>query len=133
MSVVELNKFLSDNNISTANCKDVNSRRQRAKDAFVSPERPPVPPASRNTSSHRFTKDDAVVFTGLTRRDMNGMKGTVVSIDHSAGKAVVRVEDMDKTFKIKFENLQKARIGSFKLFPLLIGILSVCLIYRFWL
>lgn len=107
MSVVELNKFLSDNNISTANCKDVNSRRQRAKDAFVSPERPPVPPASRNTSSHRFRKDDVVVFTGLTRQDMNGKKGTVVSVDHPAGKAVIRVEDMDKTFKIKFENLQK--------------------------
>jgi hypothetical protein len=105
MTMVELNRFLSDNNISTVGCRDVNSRRQKAKDAFESPTRPSRPPASSDTSSTRFRKDDTVVLTGLNRGEMNGKTATVISVDHAEGKALVRVEVLDRTFKIKLENL----------------------------
>jgi hypothetical protein len=108
MGIVELNKFLSDNSISTANCKDVPSRRQKAKDMFRPPKRPaPPPPASVDTSQVRWRKDDTAILIGLTRTDMNGKKGTVVSVDHALRKVQVRIDDMDsKLFKVKFENLQ---------------------------
>lgn len=106
MTIVELNTFLSDRNISTVGCKDINSRRQKAKDAFEPPTRPSMPPASSDTSAIRFLKDDTVVLTDLKRGDMNGLTATVISVDHAEGKALVRVEMMDKTFKIKLENLK---------------------------
>ena len=108
MTIVELNAFLSDKNISTVGCRDINSRRQRAKDAFDSPTRPSRPPASSNTSATRFIKDDMVVLTGLNRADMNEKTATVISVDHAEGKALVRVEALDRTFKIKLENLKQA-------------------------
>jgi len=108
MSITELDRFLSGNNISAAGCKDVFSRRQKAKDAFRPPTRPAQPPKSLNTSATRFRKDDSVVLTGLNRAEMNGKKGTVVSVDHAEGKVLVRlVGTSTKTFKIKLENLQE--------------------------
>jgi hypothetical protein len=56
-------------------------------------------------SSVRFRKDDAVVLIGLNRGEMNGKTATVISVDHGEGKALVRVEVLDRTFKIKLENL----------------------------
>jgi len=106
MSIVELNTFLSNKNISTVGCRDINSRRQRAKDAFEPPTRPSRPPASSNTSATRFRKDDTVVLTGLSRAEMNGKTATVISVDQAEGKALVKVEAMDRTFKIKLENLK---------------------------
>jgi len=106
MTIVELNAFLTERNISTVGCRDVNSRRQKAKDAFETPARPSRPPASSDTSSIRFRKDDAVVLNGLNRAEMNERMGTVISVDHAEGKALVRVEVLDRTFKIKFENLR---------------------------
>jgi hypothetical protein len=107
MSITELDKFLSGNNISAAGCKDVFSRRQKAKDAFRPPTRPAQPPKSSNTSATRFGKDDSVVLTGLNRAEMNGKKGTVVSVDHAEGKVLVRLAGTSKIFKIKLENLQE--------------------------
>ena len=106
MSMVELNMFLSDRNISTVGCRDINSRRQRAKDAFESPTRPSRPPASSDTTATRFIKGDTVVLTGLSRAEMNGKTATVISVDHAEGKALVRVEALDRSFKIKLENLK---------------------------
>jgi hypothetical protein len=108
MGMAELNKFLSENFLSTADCRDIASRRQKAKDAFRPPTRPAPPPASANTSEVRWRKDDNVILTGLNRADMNEKRGTVVSVDHALGKVLVRVEEMDRTFKVKFENLQMA-------------------------
>ena len=107
MSVTELDTFLSGNNISAAGCKDVFSRRQKAKDAFRPPTRPAQPPKSLNTSATRFRKDDIVVLTGLNRAEMNGKKGTVVSVDHAEGKVLIQMAGTSKTFKIKLENLQE--------------------------
>ena len=39
---------------------------------------------------------------------MNGKRGTVVSVDNALGRVQVRIEGMDKSFKVKFENLQMA-------------------------
>ena len=108
MGIVELNKFLSENSISTADCRDVQSRRQKAKGMFRPPKRPAAPPASANTSRVRWRKDDTVILKGLNRAEMNGKRGTVVSVDNVLGKVQVRIEDMDKLFKVKFENLQMA-------------------------
>ena len=106
MTIAELNTFLSDRNISTVGCRDVNSRRQKAKSAFEPPARPSRPPASSDTAAIRFRKDDTVVLTGLNRGEMNGKTATVISVDHAEGKALVRLEVLDKTFKIKLENLK---------------------------
>jgi len=37
---------------------------------------------------------------------MNGKTATVVSVIHAEGKALVKVEVSDKTFKVKLENLE---------------------------
>ncbi|EDR04006.1 uncharacterized protein LACBIDRAFT_295117 [Laccaria bicolor S238N-H82] len=106
MGIVELNKFLSENSISTADCRDVQSRRRKAKGMFRPPKRPAAPPA--NTSQVRWRRDDTVILKGLNQTQMNGKRGTVVSVDNELGKVQVRIEDMDKSFMIKFENLQMA-------------------------
>jgi len=56
----------------------------------------------------RWRKDDPVILKGLNRAEMNGKRGTVMSVDNALGKVQVRLEDMDKSFKVKFENLQMA-------------------------
>ena len=108
MGITELNKLLSENSISTADCRGVQSLRQKAKGMFRPPKRPAAPPASANTSQLRWRKDDAVILKGLNRTEMNGKRGTVVSVDNELGKVQVRIDDMDKSFKVKFENLQMA-------------------------
>jgi hypothetical protein len=83
-------------------CRDVDSIRQKAKAAFEPPTRPPQPP---DAAANRFKKDDKVVLTGLLNRgEMNGNTATVISVDGS--KALVRVEALDRTFRIKLENLK---------------------------
>ncbi len=52
-----------------------------------------------------FRKGDSVVLVKLSKFWMNGKKGTVSSVDQANGAAQVRVEE--KTFKVKFENLQE--------------------------
>ena len=107
MGSVELNKFLTENLISTADCRDVSSRRQKAKDMFRPPNRPAPPPASTSDRSQvRWRKDDTGILVGLERAEMNGKKVTVVSVDHALGKVQIRVEGMDKMFKVKSEHLQ---------------------------
>jgi hypothetical protein len=109
MGFNELNKFLSENSISTADCRDIESRRRKAKGMFRPPKRPAAPPlASASKSQVRWRKDDNVILKGLNRGEMNGKKGTVVSVDNALSKVQVRLEGMDKSFKVKFENLQMA-------------------------
>ena len=118
MTIPELNQFFTDNSISTADCRDIASKRARAKAAFRPPARPPAPtpapaPAmpkdggsGRTTGGGPFRKDDAVILHGLTRAEMNGKKGTIVLIDVAASKATVKVPDLDRSFKVKFENIK---------------------------
>ena len=80
MGITELNKFLAENSISTADCRDVQSRRQKAKGMFRPPKRRAAPPASANTSQVRGRKDDTVIPNGLNRAEMNGKMGTVMSV-----------------------------------------------------
>ena len=37
---------------------------------------------------------------------MNGKMAVVISVNHSEGKALVKVEELDQTFKVKYENLR---------------------------
>ena len=118
MTIPELNQFFTDNSISTADCRDIASKRSRAKSAFRPPVRPapptpaPAPAVPKDAGSGRatgdgpFRKDDAVILHGLTRADMNGKKGTIVLIDREASKATVKVPDLDRSFKVKFENIK---------------------------
>ena len=107
MGIIELNKFLSENSISTADCRYIESRRRKAKDMFCPPKRPTPPLASANTSQVRWRKEDNAILKGLNRNsEMNGKRGTVVSVDNALGKVQVRIEGRDKSFKVKFENLQ---------------------------
>ena len=108
MGIIELNTFLSENSILTADCRDIESRRQKAKGMFRPPKRPAPPLASANTSQVRWREDDNVILKGLNRAEMNGKRGTVVLVDNALGRVQVRIEGMDKSFKIKFENLQMA-------------------------
>jgi len=106
--LVELNKFLSENLISMADCRDVQSRQQKVKGMFHPPKRPMAPSTLANMSQVRWRKDDTVILKGLNQAEMNGKKGTVVLVDNVLGKVQVRIEDMDKLFKVKFENVQMA-------------------------
>ncbi|KAJ2935492.1 hypothetical protein H1R20_g1602, partial [Candolleomyces eurysporus] len=103
MSIGELNTFLSQNKISTAGCRDVNARRQKAKDAFEPPSRPVASPGGGGAGGWR--KDDLVVLTGLSRADMNGKKGVVQVVHTDERKVTVFIEDMNRAFKVKYDNV----------------------------
>ncbi|KAJ2913688.1 hypothetical protein MD484_g6726, partial [Candolleomyces efflorescens] len=103
MSIGELNTYLSQNRISTAGCRDVNARRQKAKDAFEPPSRPAAPPTGGGAGGWR--KDDIVVLTGLSRADMNGRKGVVQVVHTEERKVTVFIEDMNRAFKVKYDNV----------------------------
>ena len=106
MDVVGLKKYLLQNLISMAGCRDVNSLRQRVKDTFCPPTRPAPPPASVDTSQVRRWKGDHVVLSGLLNSaELNGKRGTVESVDYASGRVQVRIEEMDQSFKVKFKNL----------------------------
>jgi hypothetical protein len=100
MSLVELNSFLSTRSISTVGCKDVNSKRQKAKDAFEPPR------ALASSSRIGFRKGDMVILTGLKQTEMNGKTAMVISFDNPEGKALVKLEGLEQKFKIKLENLK---------------------------
>ncbi|KIJ42084.1 hypothetical protein M422DRAFT_31475 [Sphaerobolus stellatus SS14] len=107
MTVMEVNTFLSENNISIADCRDIQSRREKAKSTFdasrPAPSPSPAPTSSKLKSG--FRKNDRVKLTGLSRADMNGKYATVVQEDCGNGRAEVRIEEMEKNFKVKFDNI----------------------------
>ncbi|KDR76199.1 hypothetical protein GALMADRAFT_210854 [Galerina marginata CBS 339.88] len=105
MSVSELNIYLANNNISTHDCRDIASRRDKAKQAFQSTPPPPPPTSSRKEDPAQFRDGDIVMLTGLSRAEMNGKQATVVQADCGGGRAEVNVEDLGRTFKVKHENL----------------------------
>lgn len=103
MSVPEINSFLREQSISTIDCIDINSRRQKAKDSFqVSRPAVTVPLVD---SLPLVKLDDKVLLSGLKKVEMNGKTGTVVNIDLAAGRAEVYIEDLGRSFKVKFENV----------------------------
>ncbi|KAF5337178.1 hypothetical protein D9611_003437 [Ephemerocybe angulata] len=104
MSIGELNTFLSSHRISTTGCRDINSRRQKAKEAFEPPARPP--PVRNTGGAGGWRKDDEVVLTNLSKVEMNGKRGVVQSVDTAAGKVTVFVEELGKPFKVKYENVK---------------------------
>jgi len=53
-----------------------------------------------------FTKDDMVVLKGLTKGEMNGKEATVLSVDVAAQKVQIQIVGMEKTFKVKWENVE---------------------------
>ena len=53
-----------------------------------------------------FTKDDMVVLKGVKKGDMNGKEATVLSVDVAAQKVLVQVVGMEKTFKVKWANVE---------------------------
>ena len=53
-----------------------------------------------------FRKDDIVVLKGLTRAEMNGKEATVLSVDVGDQKVQIQVVGMDKTFKVKWTNVE---------------------------
>jgi len=72
-------------------------------------------PESPTTSGRRgsasfalapFTKGDVVTLKGLARADMNGKEATVLNIDVVNQKAQVRIDGTDKTFKVKWINIE---------------------------
>ena len=113
MSVSELAAFLSTNGILAADCRDIASRRERAKGAFEA--RRPAPPTSTPTPTPtptpvavpeiRVQEHDVVTLSGLNRAEMNGKRATVVQADCGGGRAEVRLEESGKLFKVKFANL----------------------------
>jgi hypothetical protein len=102
MSISELNTFLSSKKISTAGCRSINDRREKAKAAFEPPTRPPV---NRGGGSGGWRKDDIVVLTGLSKADMNGKVGKIQIVDTAAGKVTVWVDDLGRAFKVKYDNV----------------------------
>jgi Zinc finger, ZZ type len=103
IGVSEVNSLLAENGVSLASCRDVATRREKAKDLFRSEARP-LPPLP----STRFRENDRVVLTGLSRADMNGKTGIVVVRDCGGGRSEIQVEGIAKSFKVKFENMEPA-------------------------
>ncbi|KIJ26653.1 hypothetical protein M422DRAFT_38139 [Sphaerobolus stellatus SS14] len=116
MTVMELNTFLSENNISIVDCRDIQSRREKAKSTFdanrpgsvgsstsTSTSTPAPAPALPSKSGLR--KNDRVKLTGLSRADMNGKYATVIQEDCGNGRAEVHIDEMEKNFKVKFDNI----------------------------
>ncbi|KIJ31525.1 hypothetical protein M422DRAFT_77608, partial [Sphaerobolus stellatus SS14] len=112
MTVMELNTFLSENNISVVDCRDIQSRREKAKNTFDA-NRPGSVGSSTSTSTPApalpqksgLRKNDRVKLTGLSRADMNGKYATVIQEDCGNGRAEVRIDEMEKNFKVKFDNI----------------------------
>jgi hypothetical protein len=99
MSITELNAFLLENNISTSGCRDIISRRQKAKGALKIP-RPSAP-----KQAPRVQKNDLVMLAKLNHSEMNGKRAKIVQPDCGGGRAEVCLEESGRTFKIKLENL----------------------------
>ena len=53
-----------------------------------------------------FRKDDTVVLKGLTKTEMNGKEATVLSVDVVEQKVQIQVVGMEKTFKVKWANVE---------------------------
>jgi hypothetical protein len=94
MTVPELNTFLTQNNISTSDCRDITSRRQKAKDVFRTGAKTPC-----------FQEYDVVILTKLSRMELNGERATVVKGDCGGGRVEVLLDGSDTRIKVKFENL----------------------------
>jgi len=81
------------------------SRRKASKPSVMpssgqdGPETPPQAP---------FTKGDVVILKGLARADMDGQEATVLNIDVANQKAQIRINGIDKTFKVKWVNIEPA-------------------------
>ena len=86
MTMTELGTFLSENRISTTDCRDVGSRRQRAKEAFQ------IGPRGASASS-RVQLHDVMTLQGLTRAEMNGKRAKVIQPDCGGGRAEVRLKN----------------------------------------
>ncbi|KAF8910634.1 hypothetical protein CPB84DRAFT_1812732 [Gymnopilus junonius] len=118
MKVSELKEYLRDNgetlcrrawkhtNISTVDCRDIASRRDKAKQAFQSTQHAAPEPSDRKVDApSQLQVNDIVVLTGLSRAEMNGKRATVLQAECGGGRAEVHVEELGRTFKVKIENL----------------------------
>ena len=95
MTMTELGTFLSENRISTTDCRDVGSRRQRAKEAFPGS-------ATRGVCVIPCAAARCGALQGLTRAEMNGKRAKVIQPDCGGGRAEVRLEESGKLVKVKF-------------------------------
>jgi hypothetical protein len=115
MTVAELNIYLTENNIPTQDCRDIASRREKAKRAFQTPQHLAPEPSERKNdppSTSQLQVSDIVMLVGLNRADMNGKQATVLQADCGGGRAEVHVEELGNSFKVKFENLIPFMNGS---------------------
>ena len=55
-----------------------------------------------------FAKGDLVTLKGLARTDMDGKEATVLNIDMADQKAQIRIDGMEKAFKVKWANIEPA-------------------------
>jgi hypothetical protein len=94
MTMPELNTFLTENKISTSDCHDIPSRRQKAKDAF-----------GTGAEAPRFQEHDLVILTKLSRMELNGERATIVKADCGGGRAEVLLGESGTKIKVRFENL----------------------------
>jgi hypothetical protein len=113
MSMDELTRFLTENNISSSDCRDIASRRQKAKETFQA-DRSMAPKYTQDrpmATKHdvppilRIQEHDVVTLTGLNRAEMNDKRATVIHPDCGGGRAEVRLEESGKVVKVKLENI----------------------------
>jgi Zinc finger, ZZ type len=103
IGVLEVNSLSTENGVSLASCRDIATRREKAKDLFRSEARPPPP-----LPTTRFRENDRVLLTGLSRADMNGKTAIVLVRDCGGGRSEIQIEGIAKPFKVKFENMEPA-------------------------
>jgi hypothetical protein len=115
MSLTELVAILSENQISTAGCRDIASRRQRARESFQAQRPATQTPTTVPTPAvvvPGVREHDVATLTGLNRAEMNGIKVIVVQPDGGGGRAEVRLES-GKMFRVKWENLAVERLEDY--------------------
>lgn len=66
----------------------------------------PTPHQPQTSQKVPFTKGDVVTLKSLARADMDGKEATVLNVDVANQKAQIRMDGQDKTFRVKWANIE---------------------------
>lgn len=102
VSAIELKNLIADCGISDAGCNGIAARRECAKRSYEKASRPAEPIAYERV----FCPGKQVSLTALNAAHMNGKTGLIVPTNPPVpGRSTVRLDDDQKEYKIKFENM----------------------------
>lgn len=109
VSSSELDQLLASIGVEILSGMAIEGRRRLAKEKFKAGPRPAAPEGTRCA----FNVGDGVFLQNLKRGSLNGKKGTVIDTMDTPGRATVRLNDDDKEYSVKFENLTRVEAPEF--------------------